>query len=188
MVFYILFAARLILLFCSFLHMQLIFLLHYLFQDSIAFCFDYTFFSDEMPKIIVSDIPKTNVLLGLDLSGGARALVKAKDADLTSSELSDLIDTTRNRFNVYGLEDVKILPVSDLSGDHFMLIEIAGATPGDLEELVAQQGKFEAKIGDEIVFIGGERDVADVCKNDATCAGVRSCDQAGDGTYFCNFE
>ena len=68
-----------------------------------------------------------------------------------------------------------------------MLIEIAGATPEDLEELISKQGKFEAKIGDEIVFIGGkDKDIASVCRNDATCAGIESCTPT-DGGYFCNF-
>ena len=143
-------------------------------------------FSNQAPAITVSEVPKTNIKMGLDLAGGSRALIQAEDRKLSSEEITDLVDITSNRLNEFGLTDLKVLPVSDLTGNHFMLIEIAGATPKDLEELISKQGKFEAKIGEEIVFIGGERDIASVCRNDATCAGVESCEQA-EGGYFCNF-
>lgn len=144
-------------------------------------------FSNEPPEITVSEIPKTSIKTGLDLSGGARALIKAKDAELTAQEINDLVDVTSTRLNEFGLTDLKVLPVSDLKGNHFMLIEIAGATPNDLEELISKQGKFEAKIGDDVVFIGGERDITSVCKNDAKCAAIESCQQQEDGNYYCNF-
>ncbi len=143
-------------------------------------------FSKEAPKITVSEIPKTNIKTGLDLSGGSRALVEAKDRELSSLEITDLVDITSNRLNEFGLSDIRILPVSDLTGNRFMLVEVAGATPGDLEELISKQGKFEAKIGNETVFIGGDKDIASVCRNDATCAGIENCQQA-QGGYFCNF-
>lgn len=147
---------------------------------------EFILFSNKTPEITVSSLPTTNLKTGLDLSGGARALVKAKDKDLSSPEINDLISVVGNRFNVYGISDVKIAPVSDLDGNNFMLIEIAGATPKDMEDLISQQGKFEAKIGNETVFIGGERDITSVCRNDATCAGIESCQQS-EGNYFCNF-
>jgi preprotein translocase subunit SecD len=139
------------------------------------------------PEIIVSGISKTNIRLGLDLEGGSRALIKAQDYDLSSEEVHDLVDVVNNRLNVYGLTDLRVLPVSDLSGDNFMLIEIAGATPEDLKELISQQGKFEAKIGNETVFTGGDKDISSVCRNDATCAGIRNCGASGSG-YICEFE
>lgn len=144
-------------------------------------------FSKEVPQITVADIPKTKIKTGLDIAGGARALIKAKDIELSSSELADLIAVVNNRLNVYGITDMKVLPVSDLSGNNFMLIEIAGATPKDLEQLIAQQGKFEAKIANETVFIGGNKDITSVCRNDATCALIESCNPTGEGSYYCNF-
>ncbi|MBU0894624.1 MAG: PDZ domain-containing protein [Nanoarchaeota archaeon] len=143
-------------------------------------------FSKIPPEIIVSEIQKTNIKMGLDLAGGSRALVQAQDKKLTSSEVNDLVDVISNRLNVYGIADLNIRPVSDLSGNNFMLIEIAGATPKDLEELISKQGKFEAKIGNETVFIGGEKDITSVCRNDATCAGIVSCQVSGN-SEFCNF-
>jgi len=147
---------------------------------------EFILFSDQAPQITVSDIPKTNIRLGLDLAGGSRALIKAQDAKLSSSQINDLISITQNRLDVYGISDINIRSVSDLTGEHFMLIEIAGATPSDLEELISKQGKFEAKIGNETVFVGGEKDIASVCRNDATCAGIKSCNPT-EGGYFCNY-
>ncbi len=144
-------------------------------------------YSSLPPQITVSKIPKTNLKTGLDLSGGARALVKAQDRDLSAQEISDLVDITLNRLNVYGLSDVKVAAISDLSGKRFMLIEIAGATPKDLKEMIENQGEFEAKIKNQTVFIGGNKDIASVCRNDATCAGIESCEQSSNGQYFCNF-
>jgi preprotein translocase subunit SecD len=146
---------------------------------------EYVLYSSNLPEITVSQIPKTNLKTGLDLSGGARALIKAKDQQLTSSQVNDLVSIVSNRFNVYGISDINVRPVSDLSGNSFMLVEIAGATPKDLENLISQQGKFEAKIGNQTVFIGGNRDITSVARSGQD-AGVYSCDQSSQG-YFCNF-
>lgn len=69
---------------------------------------EFILFSDKPPEITVSSISKSNIKTGLDLSGGSRALIKAKDKELSSSEVSDLIDIISNRFNVYGISDVQI--------------------------------------------------------------------------------
>jgi preprotein translocase subunit SecD len=148
---------------------------------------EYVLFTESAPQLTVSEIPKTSLKMGLDLVGGSRALIKAQGQDLTESELDDLVEITSNRLNEFGLTDLKVLPVSDLSGNRFMLVEIAGATPKDLEDLLSKQGKFEAKIGNQTVFVGGkEKDVTSVCRGDATCAGIESCQESGTG-YYCNF-
>ncbi|MEK6927608.1 MAG: hypothetical protein AABX11_04185 [Nanoarchaeota archaeon] len=146
---------------------------------------EYTALVNDTLPFSVDDVPRTRIQTGLDLRGGARALVQA-DQPLTQEQLDDLIQISRNRFNVYGISDIQIKGVSDLSGDKFMLIEVAGATPTDLQQLISQQGKFEAKIGNQTVFVGGQNDIADVCRNDATCAGVYDCQQTSEG-YACQF-
>ncbi len=144
-------------------------------------------FSNELPKITISEIPKTNIKMGLDLMGGSRALIKAQDFELTSADAMDLAEVIENRLNVYGISDVKVLPISDLSGNHYVRIEIAGVTPNDLEKLVGEQGKFEAKIGDDVVFEGGkEKGVTSVARSGQQ-AGIESCGQDGNGGYFCSF-
>jgi len=124
----------------------------------------FILFINNTPEISVKEIPKHRIKTGLDLSGGARALIKAEGKDLTNSELNDLISVTEERLNVYGLNDVQIKSVRDLSGNNFMLVEIAGSTPEELETLIGQQGKFEAKIGNDTVFEGGEKDITYVAR------------------------
>ncbi|MCX6749582.1 MAG: hypothetical protein NTW17_02460 [Candidatus Pacearchaeota archaeon] len=140
------------------------------------------YFSNETPNIFVSDVPKSNIKLGLDLIGGSRALVKAEGVQLSKSAAADLVSVTSNRLNEFGLTDLKVRQVSDLEGNNFMLIEIAGATPKDLENMISQQGKFEAKIGNQTVFIGGkDKDIASVCRGDQTCSRVEKPQQIQDG-------
>jgi len=144
-----------------------------------------TFFATTL-DFTVSEIPKTNLRLGLDLAGGAKALVKP-EKKLSSSEMNDLIQVSKERLNVYGLADIVIRSAKDLSGNNYMLVEVAGATPTELEELIGKQGKFEAKIGNETVFIGGKKDITSICRNDASCAGIRECQKTQEG-YWCRFE
>ncbi|MEK6891397.1 MAG: PDZ domain-containing protein [Nanoarchaeota archaeon] len=144
-----------------------------------------SFFTEKSLDIIVADIPKTHLKTGLDLQGGARALVKP-DQNITTQQLNDLIAISSERFNVYGISDVSIRSVSDLTGTNYMLVEIAGASPKDLDNLISQQGKFEAKIGNETVFIGGNEDITYVCRNDANCATIESC-QAVQTGFSCRY-
>ncbi len=147
---------------------------------------EFIILTDKNLNITVSDKPKTKIKTGLDLQGGARALVQPQ-SEVTDQQLNDLIDITSNRLNVFGISDVTIKSVTDLSGNKFMLIEVAGATPSDIRDLVAKQGKFEAKIGNDTVFTGGTEDIKDVCRFDATCSGIRSCQPQQDGSIACQF-
>jgi preprotein translocase subunit SecD len=137
-------------------------------------------------QITVENIQKTKIKTGLDIQGGARALIIAKDHKLTDAELDDLIAVSKERFNVFGLTDVNIRKASDLSGNKFMVVEIAGSTPTDLENLIAQQGKFEAKIGNDTIFIGGKQDITYVASTGQD-AGIETCSQVQDGSYACRF-
>ena len=147
---------------------------------------EFIIFTNKIPKITVKDIPRTRIKTGLDLSGGARALITAEDKELSRSELNDLISITSQRLNVYGLKDVQIRPVTDLAGKNFMLVEIAGSTPRELEDLIAKQGKFEAKIGNQTVFEGGEKDVTYVARTGEQ-SGIYSCNPLQEGGQGCNF-
>ncbi len=149
---------------------------------------EFIYFAEQAPEISVADLPKSRIKLGLDLTGGARALVKPVNATLSAEKISELVDLMNERFNVYGIGDTTVRDVLDLEGNRFVLIEIAGATPDDIETLVAQQGKFEAKVGNKSAFRSEEGDITNVCRNDATCAGVRRCDPAQDGGYICQFD
>ena len=135
----------------------------------------------------VTDAPFSNLRKGLDLEGGMRVLLKPEE-DISSDQLELTVNSLKERLNVYGLSDIVVRSASDLSGQDFILIEIAGATEKDVKELLSKQGKFEAKIGNETVFFGGEKDIIYVCRS-ADCSGINpqiGCSQYADG-YACGF-
>ena len=136
-------------------------------------------------NILVEDIPATRIKTGLDLRGGARAFVKA-DVPLNDAQLNDLISVSEQRLNVYGLSDVKFFKVKTSDGNNLMGIEIAGSSPDDLEELIAKQGKFEAKIGNETVFVGGDKDITHVARVGQDSL-ITECNSDGQGGEYCNF-
>ena len=143
------------------------------------------FTKDIIDDISVESIPPTRIKTGLDLRGGARAFVKA-DVPLNDAQLNDLIAVSEQRLNVYGLSDVKFFKVETSSGDNLMGIEIAGSSPDELEELIAKQGKFEAKIGNDTVFIGGNEDITHVGRTGQDAL-ITECNPSSDGGELCNF-
>ncbi|MFH0831773.1 MAG: MMPL family transporter [archaeon] len=146
----------------------------------------YSVFINGPLDISVGTVPKTRIKTGLDLQGGARGLVKP-ERKLFANEMQDLLEVSRYRLNVYGISDVNVRTASDLSGNTYMLVEVAGATTAELKDLIGKQGKFEAKIGNETVFLGGKEDITSVCRNDAMCAGISACDEV-QGGYSCKFQ
>ena len=134
----------------------------------------------------VYDAPQTNIRKGLDLQGGTRVLLQP-EKKLQKDEVESLIANMKERLNVYGLSDLVIRDAGDLSGNQYILIEIAGATQQEVKDLLSKQGKFEAKIGDSTVFSGGS-DITYVCRS-ADCAGIdpsAGCSQSG-GQWLCRF-
>ncbi|MFH1451644.1 MAG: hypothetical protein ABIF88_00515 [archaeon] len=142
------------------------------------------FSSNVVEDISVKEIPSTRIKTGLDLQGGARAFVKA-DIPLNDAQLSDLIAVSEERLNIYGLSDVRFFKVITSNQENLMGIEIAGSSPNDLEDLIAKQGHFEAKIGNETVFVGGEEDITFVGRT-GTDAFISEC-FAIQGGEACNF-
>lgn len=147
---------------------------------------EFIFIKNNNLTITVSETPNSNIKTGLDLQGGARALIKPANITLTQDELNDLITITNQRFNVYGLKDIAIKPVTDLQGNTYMLIEIAGATPEDLEDLIASQGLFEGRIGNITVFSGDKGDISHV-ERSGQQSGIEGCYDSQDGSKFCRF-
>jgi preprotein translocase subunit SecD len=135
--------------------------------------------------LTVEKVSSSNIRRGLDLQGGTRVVLQPEEK-LTNQEVRDLISTMENRLNVYGLSDLKIKQSNDLSGNTFIVVEIAGASKEEVRDLIAGQGKFEAKIGNDTVFIGGKKDITFVCREDGKCAGIRQCDEISNG-YQCTF-
>ena len=152
---------------------------------------EYAVLLSQPAQIEVRTAAKSNLQKGLDLQGGTRVLLRPvaeDDSVVSNQQITDLIDVLNNRLNVYGLADVKIRSASDLANNKFVVVEIAGASRDEVKELIGKQGKFEAKIGEDIVFIGGKGDIPFVCRNDGSCSGIRPpCTQVG-GQWTCTFQ
>ena len=52
------------------------------------------------------------------------------------------------RLNLYGISDVKVRQ----SGNQQVVVEMAGATPEEVEKLIGHPGVFEAKIDNQTVI------------------------------------
>ncbi len=137
--------------------------------------------------LVVEDVSKTNLRKGLDLAGGTRVLLSPVE-EVSEDDMELIVGNLQERLNVYGLSDVLITRASDLQGNEFILVEIAGATEEEVADLLSKQGKFEAKVGNETVFFAGGNDITYVCRS-ADCSGINpqhGCGAAGEG-YACGF-
>jgi len=133
----------------------------------------------------VGEIPTSNLRKGLDLVGGVRVVLKPATAD--EAQILDMIDLIEQRLNVFGVSDISIRNSQDLEGTNYIITEIAGASKEEVLDLVAKQGKFEAKIGNEVVFTGG-KDIKSVCRS-GECSGIpmqQGCGQSSDG-WSCQY-
>lgn len=141
----------------------------------------------------VSDVETTNIVKGLDLQGGTRVLLKPQEK-VSDEDMDLVIENMQQRLNVYGLANVVVRKSTDLppplgSGNQYILVELAGTNEEQVKNLLAEQGNFEAKIGDKTVFNGGEKDIAYVCRS-ADCAGIdpySGCGQVSEGQWACRF-
>ena len=135
----------------------------------------------------VFNAPKTNIRTGLDLQGGTRVLLEPA-AQITDDQFDNLLASLEERINVYGIGDVVIRPATDLTGKKYIRIEIAGVTEEEVRNFITSQGKFEAKIGNNTVFIGGN-DITYVCKT-SQCSGLsyqQPCGKTSDNQWACRF-
>ncbi len=136
--------------------------------------------------LTVYEAPSSNLREGLDLQGGTRVLLKPQEK-ISQLDLETTISSMSERLNVYGLSDVILRSARDFNGEYYVVVEIAGANEKEVRELLSQQGKFEAKVGNTTVFAGGN-DVTYVCRT-ADCSGIdpsTGCSNTGAG-YVCRF-
>ena len=134
----------------------------------------------------VSEAPSSNLKKGLDLQGGTRVVLQPETPQ-TQEDIDLIISNMQERLNVYGLSDVVVKSSGDLSGNQYVIVEIAGANEEEVKDLLAKQGKFEAIIGNTTVFRGGT-DITYVCRS-ADCSGIDprvGCKQNG-ADWFCGF-
>ncbi|MBD3209191.1 hypothetical protein GF367_02120 [Candidatus Woesearchaeota archaeon] len=131
--------------------------------------------------------PNNNIRKGLDLEGGTRVLLEPEEK-VNEQELDIVVSNIKQRLNVYGVSDIVVRPTKDLEGNLFISVEIAGVNKDEVRALLAQQGKFEAKVGEATVFLGGN-DIASVCRT-PDCSGLhpnQQCGQDNGGAWFCSF-
>ena len=148
---------------------------------------------DKKLGLRVSKAPRSNIRLGLELQGGTRVLLQP-EAGADEQMVRDAIDSMSNRLNVYGLADILITEVTApaLPGEEptrYIRVEVPGASEEEVKELVAQQGKFEASIANQTVFVGGAGDVTYVCRT-AQCSGIdpsRGCGRSETSDWVCGF-
>ncbi len=131
----------------------------------------------------VYNAPTSNIRMGLDLQGGSRVILSPQEK-LSQDDMSNLVDNMKQRLNVYGLSDISVVPTKDLEGNDFIVVEIAGATDEEVKNLLANQGKFEGKIGNDSMFKGGQ-DIKYVCRT-PDCSRITTCGKASSG-YACTF-
>jgi preprotein translocase subunit SecD len=132
--------------------------------------------------------PNNNIRKGLDLEGGTRVLLQPQE-QVSDEELSIVVENIKQRLNVYGVSDVVVRTVKDFDGNAFISVEIAGVNKDEVRELLARQGKFEAKVGNDTVFRGGN-DITHVCRT-PDCSGLdtqRGCGQTADNMWVCSFQ
>jgi preprotein translocase subunit SecD len=142
-----------------------------------------------MLGLSVGNAPSTNLRTGLDLQGGTRVLLSPEER-ISPEDMELVVDNLKQRLNVYGLSDIIVKSISDSligEGNQYILVEIAGVNEEEVKELISKQGKFEAKVGNETVFKGGN-DISYVCRS-SQCSGIdqrRVC-QPVEGGYSCGF-
>ena len=142
--------------------------------------------------IKVYEKPGSNIRKGLDLQGGTRVLLQPEN-ETPKEDMDFILDNMKQRLNVYGLTDIVVRAASDLpvylggTGKDFIIVEIPGVNEEEVKDLLARQGKFEAKVANKTIFKGGN-DITYVCRS-SDCSGIdpyAGCSQA-EGQWFCRF-
>ena len=97
--------------------------------------------------VVLIQKPSSRLNFGMDMIGGTRVLLKPiVEKNISSDIIPQTIATLETRINIYGLRESKIQPLSDIEGNKYVQIEMAGGTRQEIEDLLAKQGMFEGKI------------------------------------------
>jgi len=132
--------------------------------------------------ISVIDTPSTKILFGLEMLGGTKVLLKPEKT-LSNEEVDNILAILEQRLNTFGIKEIPISFVQDFSGNQYFRIEFAGATPEQVIDLVEREGKFEAFIGNETVFMG--EDIISVCIGGSGChAQITPVSSSGGGVVW----
>ncbi len=129
----------------------------------------------------VDEISPVNFEFGTEIVGGVKVLLKP-EKELTPDEVELTKNVLNERLNVYGLKEIPIYYVKDFSGNPFFRIEFAGIGEEQVISLLEDEGVFEAKIGDEIVFTGN--DIKSICVSGVECSAIVTPVGDASGTLF----
>ncbi|MCQ2737640.1 MAG: preprotein translocase subunit SecD [archaeon] len=105
--------------------------------------------------ISIISISVIGIEQGLDLKGGS-SLQLQLDHPVDKATMDIVTSVLDKRLNLYGVTDVKVRS----SGNQMVIVEMAGKSPQEVEKLIGNPGKFEAKIDNQTVLTGV--DVANV--------------------------
>lgn len=98
----------------------------------------------------VEMVGTSNINMGMDLVGGTRVLLKPVFNEVNESDRESLaeqvISTLQTRMNVYGLREINYQVVSDIEGNKYVQIEMAGASKKEIDDLLQRQGRFDGYI------------------------------------------
>jgi len=92
--------------------------------------------------IRVYNAPTTNIRKGLDLQGGTRVLLEPEEK-ISADEMEIVLSNIKQRLNVYGLSDIVVRTTADLSGNQYILIEIAGVNEEEVKKYDCIKGLKE---------------------------------------------
>lgn len=101
--------------------------------------------------VVVEKRPLTNINFGMDLVGGTRVLLEPVK-NVSDEVMNQILTTLETRINIFGLREAKFQKVVDLAGNKYAQIEMAGGSIKEVEDLLAKQGMFEAKIPKLIII------------------------------------
>src|SRR3990167_6057983 len=148
------------------------------------------------PKFNVEGVEVTSVS-GLLLNQGIKIgdnILEVNSVKVNSAaEFRNEIDKAEFKDNITSNNITSKLDIVTKNNRYIFLvdseinIEVKLPSRNDIEGFISQQGKFEAKIGDEVAFRGGKEEIPYVCRDDGVCSGVHSCNPGVEG-YNCRFQ
>ncbi|MDD4353463.1 MAG: hypothetical protein PHN56_03325 [Candidatus Nanoarchaeia archaeon] len=111
--------------------------------------------------ISVSDVSFSNIEFGIDLVGGSKITLSPAEV-VTAEDLENVKMILENRLNVYGFKEIPINILTDLTGNNYIKIEFPSSISiSDVEKLLESEGVFDARVGNETVFL--REDITSIC-------------------------
>ncbi len=99
-------------------------------------------------NVSVAKTKTSNLKFGLDIDGGIRALLEpvqslqGNETNITAEEIISVLET---RINVYGLRQAEFRKLK-VGNKDLIMVQIAGGTENEINDLLSRKGNFEAKI------------------------------------------